>query len=210
MPNPTTKSIVLASASAQRKALLQQMGFDPICVTSDIDETRHANESALAYVQRLAREKCQFVMDQYPDAVVVGADTVISVDRQIIGKAADLDAAIATLTLLSDRQHSVLTGVALDDGAQLRECVCETRVVFRSLTRDEMVAYWNSGEPQGKAGCYAIQGKGAIFVKSLSGSYSNVVGLPVFELAQQLSHFGISVNDCPGAPDKYTEDKNAD
>ena len=194
MQRTIAKRIVLASASAQRKALLQQMGLDPICIPADIDETRRADECARTYVQRLAREKCQSVTGRNTDAVVLGADTVISVDGQIIGKAANVDEAIATLTLLSDRQHSVFTGVALGDGTQLRECVCETRVVFRALTRDEMLAYWHGGEPQGKAGCYAIQGKGAIFVKSLSGSYSNVVGLPVYEVAQQLSHFGVSVN----------------
>ncbi len=187
------KTIVLASGSAQRKALLQQIGIDPLCVAADIDETRLSNESAQVYVQRLAVEKCQTILQQYPDAIVIGADTAIAAGDQVFGKAAGVDQALATLSRLSDSQHSVVTGVAVATGAETRDCVCETKVDFKPISGEEILAYWNTGEPQGKAGCYAIQGMGAIFVKSLHGSYTNVVGLPLYEMAELLRYFGLPV-----------------
>jgi len=137
--------LILASSSPQRKALLQQIGFDPHCIAADIDETRKHNESAADYA------------------------------------------------LLSDTQHSVLTGVTVASEGAHKSIVCETKVEFGPLTTDDIRAYWDSGEPQGKAGSYAIQGIGAVFVKGIHGSYSNVVGLPVHEVASLLQHFGMPV-----------------
>jgi len=185
--------VVLASSSPQRKALLQQIGVDPLCVAADIDESVHSGESAADYVLRLAREKCQVVLAQYPQALVIGADTAISVGQQILGKAANLHQARETLSLLSDNRHEVLTGVSVATTNEERHLVCCTREDFLPVSGAEIEAYWRSGEPQGKAGCYAIQGMGAIFVEAIHGSYSNVVGLPVHSVAEQLRYFGAAV-----------------
>lgn len=188
-----SQALVLASSSPQRKALLQQIGIEPVCVAADIDESRCDDESAADYVARLAREKCHAVLASYPEALVIGADTTISKGHQVLGKATDLEQAIDTLTLLSATQHSVLTGVCLANATAEKQLVCETMVEFGPVSADEIRAYWKSGEPQGKAGCYAIQGAGAMFVKSIHGSYSNVVGLPVHEVSTLLKGFGIKL-----------------
>jgi len=192
----STSQLILASSSPQRRALLQQIGLEPVCIAADIDEARLANESAPDYVRRLSLEKCQVVAKAYPDAVVVGSDTTISIADRVLGKASDLEQAIETLSLLSDTQHSVFTGVAVASGTRHKVTVCETKVQFGVLTIDDIRDYWQTGEPQGKAGCYAIQGLGAVFVKAINGSYSNVVGLPLREVAALLAQFGMSV---PGA-----------
>ena len=187
--------LVLASSSEQRKALLQQIGIDPLCIAAAIDETPQTNERASDYVQRLAIEKCNVVFEQKPQAIVVAADTTISVDDKIIGKPENLAECIDTLSLLSDATHKVFTGVAVASNSELRTFVCETLVDFRPISKDEMKAYWNTGEPLGKAGSYGIQGSGAIFVRALHGSYSNVVGLPLHEVSEQLRFFGYPVLD---------------
>lgn len=189
----TTSQLILASSSPQRRALLQQIGLEPVCIAADIDESRLVNESASDYVQRLSVEKCQAVARANPDAIVVGSDTTISIADRVLGKALDLEQAIDTLSLLSDKQHSVFTGVTVASGAGHKSTVCETKVQFGVLTIDDIRAYWQTGEPQGKAGCYAIQGLGAVFVKAISGSYSNVVGLPLREVAMLLEQFGLPV-----------------
>lgn len=183
--------LVLASSSVQRKALLQQIGLTPQCIAADIDETPLVNEAAVDYVQRLAREKCHAVLQaQAHPAIVMGADTCIVINEKILGKPADKDEALQTLSLLSATEHRVMSGVAVSDGRQTREIICQTTVRFRAISSDEMLAYWHTGEPRGKAGSYAIQGLGAIFVESIHGSYSNVVGLPLQEVSQQLAAFG--------------------
>jgi len=190
-------SVVLASASAQRKALLLQIGIEAHCEPADIDESILTGESAQTYVQRLAREKCQVVAQSYPDAIVIAADTTISIGEKIVAKAENFEQGQEILSLLSGTRHSVLTGVAFFFCGALHELVCETSVNFRPISAEEMVAYWKSGEPQGKAGCYAIQGMGAIFVERIQGSYSNVVGLPLCEVAGQLALFGYPLLSCP-------------
>lgn len=189
----TERTLILASSSPQRRALLQQIGFDPLCIAADIDETHRADETAAEYVQRLSFQKCQVVAENHPDAVVVGSDTTISIDSLVLGKAESLDQAIDTLSRLAGKHHSVFTGVTVASRGEHKSMVCETQVEFGPLTHEEIRSYWDSGEPQGKAGCYAIQGRGAIFVKALHGSYSNVVGLPVHEVAVLLKHFGLPV-----------------
>ena len=158
----TTPAVVLASASAQRKALLLQIGIEAHCEPADIDESILPGESAQCYVQRLAAEKCRVVAKRYPDAIVIAADTTISLGEKIVAKAENLEQGHQILSLLSGTRHSVLTGVAFFFCGALSELVCETAVDFRSISAEEMEAYWNSGEPQGKAGCYAIQGMGAV------------------------------------------------
>ena len=188
--------LVLASSSPQRKALLQQIGIEPLCIAADIDESRIDDESANEYVQRLAVEKCETVQLLYPGSVVLAADTTISVGRRVLGKAADFQEAKETLSLMSGTQHSVFTGVCVACASARKQLVCETIVEFGPLSAAEIRAYWETGEPQGKAGCYAIQGLGSIFVRAIRGSYSNVVGLPVREVSILLQQVGINVLEC--------------
>jgi len=186
-------SVVLASSSPQRRVLLQQIGIDPLCVAADIDESLMDNEPAADYVQRLAVGKCQAVQSMHPNATVIAADTTISVANRVLGKAADFHEARKTLSQLSGRQHSVLTGVCVANASAQKQQVCETIVEFGLLNDADIRAYWETGEPRGKAGCYAIQGLGAVFVKAIRGSYSNVVGLPLHEVALLLQGIGIKV-----------------
>jgi len=183
------RAVVLASASVQRKQLLLQIGIDAQCVPADIDESLLVDETAKTYVKRLAGEKCRVIAQRYPDAIVIAADTTISIKDRVLAKAANLQEAQEILSLLSGAQHTVYTGLAVFSAGAQHELVCQTTVKFRDIAPCEIVAYWNGGEPQGKAGCYAIQGRGAIFVDSIQGSYSNVVGLPLRETAALLAHF---------------------
>lgn len=188
----TKKNLVLASQSPRRSELLKQLGYEFICESADIDETVKPNESPLAYVDRLAREKAQVIANNYSnDTVVLGSDTSVVVDGNILGKPENKSAAIAMLTMLSGRQHQVITAIAATDNTQvLSKCVI-TDVYFKPLSVHEIEQYWQSGEPQDKAGSYAIQGIGGQFVKQIQGSYSSVVGLPLYETAQLLAKFGL-------------------
>ena len=190
-------SLYLASGSPRRRELLTQIGVPFSTVSAAIDETPLVNEAATAYVERLAREKARagykHVTASPPgdDFCVLGADTAVVLDGQILGKPVDEADALAMLMALSGREHEVLTAIALMDATR-----CETRVVssavrFRNISTQEAARYWASGEPLDKAGGYAIQGLGAVFVSGLEGSYSAVVGLPVCETAELLGHFGI-------------------
>ena len=189
--------LYLASGSPRRRELLTQIGVPFSTVSAAIDETPLPNESPVAYVERLAREKARAGREQLlmsPPAsafCVLGADTTVVLNERILGKPIDEADALAMLMALSGREHEVLTAIAiLDEGR------CETRVVrssvrFRNISKQEASLYWASGEPRDKAGGYAIQGLAAVFVTGLNGSYSAVVGLPVCETAELLGHFGI-------------------
>lgn len=186
-------ALFLASASPRRRELLTQIGVPFSLLSVAIDETPDPAESPDVYVQRLAREKALagLVLLNDASACVLGADTTVVLDQQILGKPIDKQDALATLQALSGREHQVLTAVAL---ASQTECVVRlvsSRVRFRSILPNEAEAYWASGEPQDKAGSYAIQGWGAIFVSALEGSYSGVVGLPLCETAQLLDAYGL-------------------
>ena len=187
-------SLYLASGSARRRELLTQIGVPFAVVSAAIDETPLTNESAVAYVERLARGKAAAgfaALENTSGACVLGADTAVIVDGKILGKPVDQADALAMLMALADREHEVLTAIALTDG-QRSETVCvSSRVRFRGISVQEATTYWHSGEPQDKAGGYAIQGLGSVFVTWLNGSYSAVVGLPVCETAQLLDQFGI-------------------
>ncbi|RZI74556.1 MAG: septum formation inhibitor Maf, partial [Pseudomonas sp.] len=176
---------------------LTQIGVPFTTLSADIDETPLANETPAAYVLRLARGKADAGLLQlandpaYPTACVLGADTAVVLDGRILGKPADEAEALAMLAALSNREHEVLTAIAV-----VHEERCETRTVtsrvrFREIPEDEARRYWASGEPCDKAGGYGIQGLGAVFVENLSGSYSAVVGLPLCETAEILQRFGI-------------------
>ena len=153
-------------------------------------------ESPAAAAERLARAKAQ-VGWQVDGAgpPLLGADTVVSIGGEILGKPHDRASALAMLGRLSGREHEVWSGIAVASAAGIASRAVCTRVRMRRITATEMAAYWDSGEPDGKAGAYAIQGRGAVFVESIAGSYSNVVGLPLFETAQLLHQFGIQVLD---------------
>jgi septum formation protein len=187
-------TLYLASGSPRRRELLAQIGVPHVTLIASIDETALPGEAAIAYVERLAREKALAglaSLDTSGAACVLGADTAVVLDGRILGKPVDREDALATLALLSGREHEVLTAVALADASRCEARVVSSRVRFRSITPPEREAYWASGEPADKAGSYAIQGLGAVFVSHVQGSYSAVVGLPLLETAEMLAGFGI-------------------
>ena len=174
--------LVLASASPRRLDLLRQIGLEPDAIDpADTDETPALRELPRAYALRMAEAKLAAVMPRHPQAVVLAADSVVAVGQRILPKAETEAEARACLALLSGRRHKVLGGVAVGSAGKVRTRLVETAVRFKRLERAEVDAYVRSGEWQGKAGGYAIQGRAASFVAFLSGSYSNVVGLPLFE-----------------------------
>jgi septum formation protein len=184
--------LVLASASPRRLALLQQIGVAPDEIKSaDIDETPREGETPRLYAERLALAKARAVAE--PGVVTLGADTVVALGRRILPKAESEAEARACLTLLSGRAHRVLTAVAVigADGSA-RERLAETRVSMKRLSKPELDSYIESGEWRGKAGGYAIQGIAGRYVIKLIGSYSAVVGLPLYETANLLASCGIA------------------
>ena len=183
----------LASASPRRCQLLDLIGVPHLITPADIDETPHASERPDEYVMRLAREKAEAIWALHQDLPVLAADTTVVVNQEILGKPESEADAAAMLGKLSGREHLVHTGVALRTGPSVKVGISTTQVWFESLTPAQIHAYWASGEPQGKAGAYAIQGLGAVFVSNIAGSYTGVMGLPLFETAQMLRHAGIPV-----------------
>lgn len=195
MPEQTSPQFYLASASPRRRELLTQIGVPFELAPVDIDETPLANEGARAYVERLAQAKAAaaFARINHPDAVVLGSDTSVIIDDEILTKPADAADAKRMLQRLSGNRHQVFTAVAvLSHNRQQQVCVA-TDVDFRTLSDAEIERYIATGEPMDKAGSYGIQGKGAILVEKISGSYSNVVGLPLTETAALLTNFNIQV-----------------
>jgi len=186
--------LILASASPRRKALLEQIGVQCSVKPVDICEDVRDAELAVDYVERLAIEKAQACFDLTDGSkAVLGSDTTVVLDGRIMGKPAGKNEAIETLQRLSGNTHQVLTAVAIVTAEQTRSVVVTTNVRFRSLSLDECEAYWQSGEPQDKAGSYGIQGFGAVFVEEIKGSYSAVVGLPLTETAEMLVQAGIRI-----------------
>ncbi|OZB11880.1 MAG: septum formation protein Maf [Marinobacter sp. 34-60-7] len=185
--------LILASASPRRAELLTQMGVRFDVRPADIDETVADDESPGAYVERLAREKALAVAATQAGAVVLGSDTTVVLDGVILGKPTSAEDAEAMLDRLSGQTHQVMTGIAVVSGQQCCSDVVVTDVTFRALSREEIRAYVASGEPMDKAGAYGIQGLGGVFVAHLNGSYSSVVGLPLYETARLLSHVGYEV-----------------
>ncbi len=185
-------SLILASSSPRRKALLEMIGVTPDqIIPADIDETPLKSETPRDLALRLAREKALAVAAQHPEAIVLGSDTVVGCGRRILPKAEDEQTVRACLALLSGSAHRVFTGVALaGPGGKLSERVCETKVKVRRLDGMAIEEYIASGEWDGKAGGYAIQGLFAKHIISISGSHPNVVGLPVYETANLLMGSG--------------------
>jgi len=184
--------IYLASGSPRRRELLAQLGLSFELLVSDIDEALRPGEPADAYVRRMAHDKSRAALERLPArrAPVLGADTVVVADQHILGKPADQIEAAQMLRRLSGRNHDVLTAVAISDDERKVIAVSRTVVTFRSLSDEEIDGYWATGEPCDKAGGYAIQGLGAIFIEAIEGSYSGVMGLPLFETAHLLNGFG--------------------
>ncbi|MCB1791369.1 MAG: septum formation inhibitor Maf [Gammaproteobacteria bacterium] len=182
--------IILASQSPRRAALLDQVGITYECLAADVDESVHADERAADYVERVAIAKADTVHAQHPNRIVLAADTAVVLDQRILGKPRDRDEAVEMLSLLSGRTHEVLTGVAIAaDVSAFRLSV--SRVGFRTLSADEIDAYWRSGEPADKAGAYAVQGIAAAFIERIEGSYSGIMGLPLFETLALLREAGV-------------------
>ena len=195
-PPPTDKPmslslshpLILASASPRRKELLRLLGLDFQVIPSRVDETFFVNERPAEHVLRLAENKAHAVAQLHPQAWVLGADTIVVIDGEVLGKPGDADAAAAMLEKLSGRTHEVFTGFALlclADRVAIRQEV-RAAVTFRSISPDEKMWYIRSPEPYDKAGAYAVQGLGAFFIKEINGSYTNVMGLPLCEVVDAL------------------------
>jgi septum formation protein len=184
--------LILASASPRRLALLKQAGIEPSAVVAPhVDETPKKGEQPRAHALRLAVAKAEAVAVDHGHAVVLAADTVVALGRRILPKADSADDVAKCLRMLSGRRHMVITAVAVKPpGARLRTRTVATRVAFKRLTDADIAAYVESGEGIGKAGGYAIQGRADAFVRSLTGGYSNVVGLPLFETVSLLGGAG--------------------
>jgi septum formation protein len=184
----TEPFLVLASASPRRLELLRQIGLPPDRIDpADIDETPRRGELPPQHAARLAAEKARAVQPRHPGGFVLGADTVVACGRRILPKPEDEGTARACLALLSGRRHRVHGAIALiDPNGHMASRLVLTLVAFKRLSATETAAYLASGEWRGKAGGYAIQGRAAALVHWISGSYSNVVGLPLFETAQLL------------------------
>lgn len=190
--NPLREKLWLASKSLRRAEILQAVGWEFEAVAPNVDETRFASEDAVSYVKRLARAKAETVATKTSVGLVLGADTVVVIDKEILGQPSDEDDARRMLQLLNGRWHEVLTGVALMRAGQTSQILVEhetTRVRFAEMSADEIDWYVSSGEPKGKAGAYAIQGRGALFIEEIQGDYFNVVGLPirlVYDLSRRI------------------------
>lgn len=179
------KAIYLASGSPRRRELLAQLDVPFAVISAPVEERRRAGESAVDYVQRLARDKA-CAPEPRP---VLGADTIVVLNRQVLEKPRDVQHARQMLTQLSGQSHQVMAAVALADAARVASRLVVTEVTFRVLTSDEIARYIACGEPMDKAGAYGIQGKGGAFVRSIHGSYPAVVGLPLVETWELLGEF---------------------
>ena len=182
----------LASTSPRRREILAALNLDFTVVHVDVDETPLVDEVPDDMVLRLAVAKAEAAAPG-PGHLSLGADTAVVVDGRILGKPADEADCLTMLAALSGRGHRVVTGVALGSADFTRTVLSETKVYFRKISRDEALAYWQSGEPRDKAGAYAIQGLGGAFVERIEGSYSGVVGLPVFETLALLNAAGLGL-----------------
>lgn len=192
-------NLVLASQSPRRKELLAQLGYQFTTCPANIDETPKTNESPAAYVERMAKEKALAAAKMLPNEgielnLVLGSDTSVVCQNQILGKPESYEDFKSMMALLSGNTHQVLTAIAVtstDTKVEVKTQVITTDVSFKQLLPQEISGYWQSGEPQDKAGGYGIQGLAAQFVTNINGSYSSVVGLPLYETVELLALFGL-------------------
>lgn len=194
MPEIQVPVLMLASASPRRRELLAQLGLACQMQPAEINEDSRPGEAPHDLVRRLARTKAEAVraaLAATPRALILAADTLVQLDDEILGKPADASEGARMLARLAGRWHQVITAVALL-GRRTQVQVVTTQVRFRTITPEEAGAYWATGEPWDKAGGYGIQGRGALFVERIEGSYSNVVGLPLFETGQLLATEGVT------------------
>ena len=188
-------ALVLASASPRRVELLKQIGVEFTQAPANVNEEVHVNEQAADYVLRLAREKAFVVAFTQPEKYVLGSDTTVHIKGKILGKPTDFDDFMTMMALLSGQTHEVITAVCIatigTTGLDMSEAVVTSKVTFGELSEQQRLAYWESGEPIGKAGGYAIQGIGGQFVKHIDGSYSGIVGLPLAQTVACLQESGV-------------------
>jgi len=189
-------SIYLASKSPRRRELLQQIGVSHEVISADVVEVPRTKESPVDYVQRLAREKAEaglagVRLNQLAVKPVLGADTIVVINDEILEKPRDAEHGAFMLRKLAGADHQVMTAVAMIVEEKCTVKLSITDVVFRSLSEDEIAAYWQTGEPCDKAGGYAIQGLGAVFVQQIRGSYTGVVGLPIEQTVALLAEFSV-------------------
>ena len=183
--------VVLASGSPRRRQLLNLIGIAHEVRPPNIDETMRPRETPRRHAERLAREKASAIAIRDPDLITIGADTIVVINRKVLGKPRDKEDAARMLALLSGREHVVTTAVAVSRGKKLRSAVEEVKVRFRRLRDDEIEAYIATGEPMDKAGAYGIQGYGATIVERIEGDYFAVMGLPIVRLVGLLRDVGI-------------------
>ena len=192
-----TLKLIVASASPRRKELLQQLEIRFQQKTVAIDETPYESELPKEYVTRMAHEKAEAAWAKWgkPDRLILSSDTTVVIDNKILGKPSGYDDFRTMMQSLSGRQHQVLTSVVVKSDTETKSVLSETHVYFCGLTDSDIDWYWHTGEPPDKAGGYGIQGLGARFVRRIDGSFTGVMGLPLFETAEILSNFGILTNN---------------
>lgn len=183
--------VVLASASPRRRELLNLIGIPHDVRPANVDETMRPREAPRRHAERLAREKASAIAVRDPDLITIGADTVVVINRKVLGKPADAADAARMLGMLSGREHTVITAVAVARGKKLRSAIEEVCVKFRPLRDDEIEAYIATGEPMDKAGAYGIQGFGATIVEGIEGDYFSVMGLPLVRLVGLMRDVGV-------------------
>jgi septum formation protein len=190
MTKPDEALVYLASRSPRRRELLAQLGLGAEVLDIEVDESPLPGENGAALVLRLAQAKALAAQPPDPGPAVIAADTAVTLDGEIFGKPADLADAQRILGRLAGRTHEVVTGLAVVHAGRCQVALSRSEVRMRPLTADEIARYWRTGEPADKAGSYAIQGLGAMFIAGLAGSYSGVMGLPLYELAELLADCG--------------------
>lgn len=186
-----TVRVVLASGSPRRRQLLELIGIEHEVLPSNIDETLRPRETPRRHAERLAREKASAIATREPGKITIAADTIVVINRKVLGKPRDEDDARRMLAMLSGREHTVITAVAVARGRKLRSAVEEVKVKFRRLREDEIDAYVATGEPMDKAGAYGIQGFGATIVDCVHGDYFAVMGLPLARLVTLMRDLGV-------------------
>ena len=195
----TAPTVILASQSPRRRELLTLVGIPHLVRPADIDEAYLAGEDAAAHAQRLAREKARAVAEGAPEALVIGSDTIVVLDGDVLGKPRDEAHAASMLARLAGRRHTVMTAVAVRWRGEERSAVEQVEVSMGPLTRAQIGAYIATGEPMDKAGAYGIQGYGATIVERVEGDYFSVMGLPLYRLVRLLRELGLDYRFGPPA-----------
>jgi septum formation protein len=185
--------MLLSSGSPRRKELLSLLGIPFQAVAPNIPEIQQLNETPRSFCLRISREKALLMTQKYPDALVIGADTIVVIDGTILGKPSNTSEAYDFLMLLQDKMHYVLTGYTIASGTHFISKVIKTKVRFRAMTEKEIAWYVSTGEPMDKAGAYAVQGIGSLFIEKIHGCYTNVIGLPLSHLYKDLKKFGVQL-----------------